>query len=71
VIARERVINKLRELGFSFRKDHWRVSMFRKGPLRVEVPKKDLLEDAWVRSQFRQCGLSFAETEEFLRLARS
>ncbi len=67
--TREQVINKLRECGFRFKKDSWRVSLFKRSSdmRRVEVPKRDIIADEWVRSTFRQIGLSKEDIDSFIR----
>lgn len=37
----------------------------------IPVPKADLLEDDWVRSQLRRLGLNEIEIEQFMGEARS
>lgn len=60
--TREQVIDKLREKGYVFKRDAWRVGLFKKPGTtqRVEVPKRDILSDEWVRSAFRQAGMTTA-----------
>jgi hypothetical protein len=67
---REQAINKLKEHGYRFKRDAWRVTVFKKGTHRVEVPKRDILSDEWVRSAFRQAGMSVEEIAEFIRCCR-
>lgn len=61
MIAREKLIAKLRELGYSFKKDSWRVSVFKRGTHRAEVRKRDFLEEQTVRQTLRQTKLMTAE----------
>jgi hypothetical protein len=70
--TREQVVNKLKETGYRFKRDAWRVTVFKKegGTHRIEVPKRDIISDEWVRSAFKQAGLSRDEIESFLRQAR-
>jgi len=68
--TREQVINKIREVGYHFKKDHWRVSLFKKGTHRIEVPKRDIISDEWVWATFRQAGMVKEEIESFLRQCR-
>jgi hypothetical protein len=70
--TREQAINKLKERGYRFKRDAWRVTIFKKegGTHRVEVPKRDILSDEWVRSAFRQAGMTAEEITEFIRCCR-
>lgn len=67
MISRERIVNKLRESGFKFKRDAWRVSIWKRQIQRVEVPKRDLIEVEWVRNAFRQIGMPREEIEAFIR----
>lgn len=71
MIARDRLINKLRELGYTFKRDAWRVSIWKKGTHRVEVRKKDFLEEETVRQMLRQCGCEREEIDRFIGECRS
>ena len=70
--TREQVINKIKEMGYRFKRNAWRVTIFKKagGTHRIEVPVRDIISDEWVWSTFRQAGLSKEEIESFLRQAR-
>jgi hypothetical protein len=70
--TREQVINKLRAAGYRFKRDAWRVSIFKKqgGTHRIEVPKRDILDEEWVRAAFRQADITREEIDEFLRQCR-
>jgi hypothetical protein len=67
MIARERLVNKLKEIGYRFKRDAWRVTMFRNGTRRVEVPKRDFLQDETVAQILRQCGLTRDQIVQFIR----
>ena len=54
VIAREKLIAKLRELGYRFKKDQWRVSLFANGVKRAQIQKKDFLEEQTIRQVLRR-----------------
>lgn len=71
MLPRERVIAKLRELGFHFKKDSWRISLYKRGVERVEVPKRDMIDDDWVRSTFRRLGLSKEDIERYIGHCRN
>jgi len=69
-MRRERFIAKLRELGYSFRRDAWRVQLWRKGTHEVSVRKRDHIDDDWVRQTLRQCGCSHDDIERFIAQCR-
>lgn len=64
----EHLTNKLRALGFTFRKQMPRVMMWKRGtPKSVAlVPRCDLLDPVTVRCILRQVGLSVEDIEQFL-----
>jgi hypothetical protein len=64
---REQVINKLKERGYKFKTESERVLVFKKGTHRLEIPRRDLLDEKWIRSAFRQAGMTNEEITEFLR----
>lgn len=68
-IARDHVIKKIREMGFSHRQHTLRIDLFRRGTDRLEDPRKDYLDPRWVRSALKQQGLAVEEIESFIRLA--
>ncbi len=55
MVRRERLINKLRELGYTFKRDAWRVQIWKRGTHRPAIPKQDLLDEETVASILRQC----------------
>lgn len=67
-MRRERIIAKLRELGYKFKRDAWRVQIFRNPATMhlVQVRKRDDVDDDWVRSVLKQAGCSKEEIERFL-----
>lgn len=72
-MRRDRIISKLRELGYSFKQDAWRVQMFRH-PVTlhvIAVRKRDDIDDDWVRSALRQAGCPKEEIEKFIGLANN
>ena len=54
--TREHVVNKIKEMGYHFKRDCWRVGVFKKGTHRLEVPKRDILSDEWVRQRHFKTG---------------
>lgn len=67
MVARERLINKLRSIGYSFKRDAWRVQFFKNGTHRALVPKRDLIDDDTAASILRQCDVPPADIASFLR----
>lgn len=67
-MRRDRIIAKLRELGYSFKQDAWRVQVFRHSVTlhSIQVRKRDDIDDDWVRSVLRQAGCSKDEIETFI-----
>jgi len=68
-VRRERVINKLRELGYGFKRNAWRVAIFRNPRTMhvIQVRNKDDISDDWVRQALRQAGVPSEEIERFIR----
>lgn len=68
-MRRERVINKLRELGYKFKRDAWRVQVWRHPTTKhtIEVRKRDEVGDDWVRCVLRQAGCNPVEIDTFFR----
>ena len=71
MIPREKFINKLRELGYTFKRDCDRTYLWRRGVHRVFVPKKSTVSEEWARQTLRQCGVSDAEIDKFVRAANA
>lgn len=71
MVRRERLINKLRELGFRFKRDAWRVQFWQKGQLRPVIPKRDFLDEETVAQILRQCGVAQQDIMAFLRESRN
>lgn len=67
MIPRERLINKLRAIGYTFKRDAWRVQFFKKGTHRAEVPKRDLIAPETAMNILRQCGVPAEDIQSFLR----
>ncbi|SPF56944.1 hypothetical protein SBA4_990010 [Candidatus Sulfopaludibacter sp. SbA4] len=65
------LINKIRDLGYTFKSQRSRVMIWRKGTDFVSIPRRDLVEDGFVRSTLRQAGCSEAEIEAFIASAKS
>lgn len=68
---REHFINKLRELGYTYRGETQNTQKWRKGSHHVYLPKNAVLADAWVKSTLRQCNETEEEIDTFIRLCNS
>ncbi len=73
MIRRQTYINKLRDLGYTYKTHRKRTQLWRKvgGTHFIPVPKCDLLELDFVRSTLRQAGASKDEIESFIGSAQS
>ncbi len=69
MVSVNQLCSKLNELGYSFKSEHARTKLFRRGTDRVMVPRKTNLEEETVRSILRQTGCSEAEIESFITAA--
>ncbi len=69
MILRDQFINKLRELGYTYKRSGPNADLWRKkGSIhRVALPRRKQLAEATVQSILRQCGCSDEEIREFLR----
>ena len=68
MIPRERFCNKIRELDYSFQRQADRVMIWKqKGSTnRIFIPRKDMLDDDFVRNALKQAGLGSPEIENFV-----
>jgi hypothetical protein len=68
VIPREAFCNKLHELKYSFKRQADRVCLYKRpnDPHYVTVPRRDLLDEQYVRRTLQQCGCRAAEIEAFI-----
>jgi predicted RNA binding protein YcfA (HicA-like mRNA interferase family) len=68
-MRRERFINKIRDLGYKFKRDAWRIQVWKHPQTMhvIEPRKKDDLDDDWVRSVLRHAGCSKEDIEAFIR----
>ncbi len=66
-VSREQVITRLREAGFSFKKQAKRVDLYRQhgSGERVFLARNARLEERYVRIVLQQAGLTRPEIEEF------
>lgn len=72
MVRRETFINKIRELGYTFKRPQKRTELWRKrgGTHCIFLPMNVLLEDTYVLSTLAQAGCSEAEAKAFLSLAK-
>ncbi len=72
-MRRDRIIAKLRELGYAFRQDGWRMQTFRHPSTlhSIQVRKRDDIDDDFVRSVLKQAGCSKDDIEKFIKLANN
>ncbi len=73
MIAKRFFVNKIRELGYTHHEQKKRVDIWRKrgGDHYVSIPRCDNLEDAYVVSTLRQCGLKDPEIKRFVTESNS
>lgn len=73
MIRRQTYINKIRELGYTYKTHRKRTQLWRKvgGTHFIPVPKCDLLELSFVKSTLRQASLTAKEIESFIASAQS
>ena len=72
MIRRTTFINKIRELGFTFKREQRRTQLWRKSGTTdcISVPTKDLLDEVYVKSSLFQAGLSKDEVDAFFAANR-
>jgi hypothetical protein len=72
MVRREAFLNKIRELGYSYKSQQAKTQLFKKkgGTHRMFIRVTDLLEDDFVMGSLRQAGLSDQEIKQFLSCAR-
>jgi hypothetical protein len=73
MVHRECFINKIRELGYSYKNQQLRTQLWRKkgSTKRMFVPLVNLLEDDYVIGSLRQADVPEAEIRSFLASAKS
>ena len=71
MVPRDQFINKLRAIGYTYKKKRKKVALWRKkgGTHLVAIRNNKVLSDAYVRSTLAQCGVGEKEIEEFLHAA--
>jgi hypothetical protein len=73
MVSRESFINKIRELGYTFKDQQKRTYLWRKvgGTHFIPVPKSDNLSDDFVISSLRHAGCKDPEIQAFLSSAKT
>lgn len=71
MLKRDRIINKLRELGYSFKREAPNTYIWRRGSHRVFVPKTDQVSETWARATLASCGCVAKEIDSFIQAARA
>lgn len=73
MVRREHFVNKIRELGFSYKTQQKRTYLFRRtnSTSYISVPMADLLEDEFVGHSLRQAGCSEEAIRAFLTACKS
>jgi hypothetical protein len=71
-VSKEHFVNKLRELGYKFKRqadnvDFWRL---KGGTHTVPVPRRDYVSEPWARTQLRLCKTPQADIDAFVALAK-
>lgn len=67
MIKREQLINKLRELGYKYKRQSDRVEIYARGTQRVLLPRRDLIPVALAQILVRQAGASESDALAFIR----
>lgn len=73
MVHRESFVNKIRELGYSYKSQQLRTQLWKKkgSTQRMFVPLAKLLEDDYVIGALRQAGVPENEIRSFLASAKS
>jgi len=68
MIAKQRFINRIRQLGYSFNRKADRVEIYRRPtPMHfISVPRRNQLDEDWVRHALRQAGEAPNAIERFI-----
>jgi hypothetical protein len=73
VISKKRFVNKLRELNYDFKEQlHYQERFrLRGGTHIIHVPRRDNLDEEYVRLTLRQAGQTKEQIEQFIREAKA
>ena len=71
-VSRQHFVNKLRELGFRYRKGRvGRQDLWKRGTDRVVLPRNAELAVDWCRQTLRMAGVAEDEIDQFIRESNS
>lgn len=72
-ILRDTFINKIRELNYHYKSEQLRTHLYRRAGTTdvMFVPKKNHLNEDWVKGALRDAGLQDKEIREFLAQAKT
>jgi hypothetical protein len=68
---RDHVVNKLREIGFSYKDTTDRCLVYKRGTLRLYMPRRNDIDETWVRQALRQAGVPPDQIDAFLRMCKA
>ena len=73
MISKRHFVNKLKELGYSFKEQlHYQERYRLKGGTHIiHVPRRNTLEETYVRSTLKQAGQTKEQIEQFIREAKA
>ncbi len=68
MIPCDALINRLRDLGYEFKRQADRVMIYKKsgGTTRIAVRRRDMLDVSYVRSLLKQAGLAETDIDTFV-----
>ena len=68
MVPRSTFINKIRELGYKFKSEKKRVSLWKRSGSRdyLALPKSALLEEKWVMATLAKAGVGEEEIKRFI-----
>jgi hypothetical protein len=73
MVPRECFVNRIRDLGYTFKGQQKRTYLWRKrgGTHFISVPMADMLEDEFVTSSLKQAGMPEDQIKSFIASAKS
>lgn len=73
MISKRHFVNKLKQLGYVFKEQlHYQDRYRLKGGTHIiHVPRRDLLDELYVRSTLKQAGQTKEQIEQFIRDAKA
>jgi len=70
-VPRERFLNFVRARGYKFKRQALRIEFYKRGTDHIAIPRRDLLEERWVRIVLAQRGVPPNEVDAFIRNAKN